>query len=61
MKVFHNIVNISQSLDLEQISKIVIDRLQEGKSDELCDAIDKYADYFIAEFCHFLRLHGFIK
>ena len=54
-------VNISQSLDFEQMSKIVVDRLREGKSDELCDAIDKYAEYFISEFCHFLRLHGFIK
>ena len=54
-------VSISQSLDFEQMSKIVIDRLHEGKSDELCDAINKYAEYFIVEFCHFLRLHGFIK
>ena len=61
MKVFQNLVNISQSLDFEQMSKIVVDRLREGKSDELCDAIDKYAEYFISEFCHFLRLHGFIK
>ena len=38
-----------------------MDRLQEGKSDDLCEAICKYAEYFIAEFLHFLRMHGFIK
>lgn len=38
-----------------------MDRLQEGKSEDLCEAILKYAEYFIAEFLHFLRMHGFIK
>lgn len=61
MKIFMNLVNVSQSLDQDQITKILRERLQEGKSDQLCDTIDKYAEHFIAEFSHFCRLHGFIK
>ena len=46
---------------MEQITQIVNDKLQEGKSEEICETVEKYAEYFIAEFTHFLRLHGFAK
>ena len=61
MQVFHDLVSICQSLDVEQITKIVIERLQEGKSPDLESAVEKYAEYFISEFQHFLRMHGFVK
>ena len=61
MKIFTNLVEVCQSLPIEQITQIVNDKLQEGKSEEICDTVEKYAEYFIAEFTHFLRLHGFVK
>ena len=38
-----------------------MERLQENKDEQICLAIEKYAGYFIVEFTHFLRLHGFLK
>ena len=38
-----------------------MERLQEGKDEAIRDVIEKFACYFIAEFTHFLRLHGFLK
>lgn len=61
MKVFKDLVSICQSLDQDQITKIVIERLQEGKSADLAEAVERYAEYFIAEFAHFLRMHGFVR
>ena len=61
LKIFNTLVEVCQSLPLEQIQKILMDRLQEGKETEICETVEKYAEYFIAEFTHFLKLHGFLK
>ena len=61
LKAFISLVKISQSLEQDQIKKILIDRLQEGKEEVICAVIVKYIGYFIVEFMHFLRLHGFLK
>lgn len=61
IKVFLTMVTMSSALEPEQLTKILIDRLQEGKSSETCDTILKYSDHFFAEFSHFLRIHGFMK
>lgn len=61
MKVFVNLVNISASLELDQLKKIVKERLQEGKDESICEAVEKYAGHFLVEFTHFLRMHGFHK
>ena len=36
-----------------------MDRLLNGKKEQLKPCIRKYARYFIEEFKHFLRIHGF--
>ena len=61
IKIFLNLVNIVSSLEQEKIEEILRQKLKEGVSAELCPIVDKHAEFFIAEFSHFCRLHGFVK
>ena len=61
LKVFTNMVKISPSLDLDQLRKILLDRLREDKDEAHCETLEKYSNYFEVEFTHFLRMHGFVK
>ena len=57
-----NVVDVCQSFhDQSQIDKLIYDKLKAGKGLEMCQIIDKYAIYFIEEFKHFLKIHGFAK
>ena len=57
-----NVVDIYQSFhDQNQFDILVCDRLKAGKGHLICQTIDKYAIFFIEEFKHFLKMHGFTK
>ena len=61
-KAFINMVDVCQAIDSPiQLHNILVERLKVGKGQLLRSCIDKYGIYFIEEFKHFLRMHGFSK
>lgn len=47
--------------DRAKLESLVMDKLKAGKSQELVRCVEKYAVFFLEEFFHFLRIHGFLK
>ena len=55
-------VDVLQSFqDHERIEAFILENLKKEKEPDSIRMIDKYAPYFIEEFKHFARIHGFIQ
>ena len=55
-------IDVLQSFqDHALIEAFIMDKIKAEKEQEQIQMIDKYAIYFIEEFKHFARIHGFIQ
>ena len=57
-------VDIIQSFrdhDNSKIETYMLENIKKGKEPEQLNIIDKYGIYFVEEFKHFLKIHGFVQ